>query len=69
MSERQDRPRWWQRLVEGLGTCLHHLNGGAAYARYVEHLRLHHPEVTPPGADEFHRREQQRRWDGVRRCC
>lgn len=59
----------WRQLRAGLAQCLHHWNGGAAYAHYLQHLRAHHPEVPPLSRDEFHRREQQRRWEGVRRCC
>ena len=61
--------RLHHRLRGALGLWLGQLNGGAAYANYLAHLRAHHPEETPLGRDEFHRREQQRRWDGVRRCC
>lgn len=56
-------------LRASLAQWLHQLNGEAAYANYLAHLRAHHPEATPLNRDEFHRREQQRRWDGVRRCC
>lgn len=61
------RLRGW--LHAALGQCVHQFNGGAAYEHYLAHWRAHHPEGAPLSADEFHRREQDRRWNGVRRCC
>ncbi len=45
------------------------LNGDAAYAAYVAHLRARHPEQAVPSKAAFHREETERRWNGVRRCC
>ncbi|MGD9601321.1 MAG: CstA-like transporter-associated (seleno)protein [Gammaproteobacteria bacterium] len=48
---------------------LRFLNGDSAYARYVAHFRAIHGDGMPLTRGEFHRRELERRWSGVRRCC
>jgi uncharacterized short protein YbdD (DUF466 family) len=40
-----------------------------AYDSYVQHHRAAHPELIPLSRREFYLREQQRKWDGVSRCC
>ncbi|MEW6038470.1 MAG: YbdD/YjiX family protein [Pseudomonadota bacterium] len=46
------------------------VTGDDAYERYLEHWRQHHAgEGQPPSRKAFWRAEQQRRWNGVRRCC
>jgi uncharacterized short protein YbdD (DUF466 family) len=57
------------RLGRALRSWLSWLNGDTAYARYREHAQKVHPDVPPLSQDEFFRRETERRWNGVRRCC
>ena len=46
---------------------LRQLSGDDAYERYRAHPCAHH---TPPlTRREFYRQEQQRKWNGVSRCC
>ena len=45
------------------------LNGDVAYRSFVAHQRSHHPASAPPSRAEFYRMEQERRWNGIRRCC
>jgi len=58
-----------QRVWRALCASLSYLNGGAAYAHYCRHLRMHHGDIPPLSRADFYRQEQQRRWNGVRRCC
>lgn len=43
--------------------------GDDSYERYLEHLTAKHPEKQPLSRREYFREEQQRKWEGVRRCC
>jgi len=56
-------------LVAGGCRWLRWLNGDAAYAAYVAHLRAAHPDRAIPTRAAFYRAETERRWNGVRRCC
>ena len=48
---------------------IHQLSGDDAYERYlVHHAQAHHPEA-PLSRGEFFKQEQERKWNGVRRCC
>jgi uncharacterized short protein YbdD (DUF466 family) len=40
-----------------------------AYETYVAHRRRHHPDEAVLSREEFFRRDQADRWNGVRRCC
>ncbi len=48
---------------------LRRLTGDDAYERYLAHHQQHHAGTTPLDRAAFFRSEQQRKWDGVRRCC
>ncbi len=48
---------------------LSELNGGAGYQRYLAHHRAHHPEASPLSRADWFRREQDRQWNTIRRCC
>jgi len=51
-------------------SVLRRLSGDDAYERYVEHWRRHHAGTgVPLDRATFMRRETERRWNGVRRCC
>jgi len=46
------------------------LSGDDAYERYLAHRRAQHSAEAPPlSRAEFYRAEQERKWDGVKRCC
>ena len=45
------------------------LAGEQAYADYLAHLRLHHPEREPLTATAFYRQRELRKWEGIQRCC
>jgi uncharacterized short protein YbdD (DUF466 family) len=40
-----------------------------AYETYLHHHRSVHPDRTPLSRREFYLREQQRKWNGISRCC
>ncbi len=50
---------------------LRHVSGDDAYERYLEHWRAHHAAEGAPPLDckAFFRAEQERKWNGVKRCC
>ena len=43
--------------------------GDTAYEQYLAHQRERHPGEAPLSRREFFRREIERRWSGVARCC
>jgi len=45
------------------------LSGDDAYERYLRHHSVAHPGETALSRKEYFRREQERKWNGVRRCC
>lgn len=45
------------------------LTGANAYERYLAHHSEHHPGQPPLNYKEFFKQEQERKWNGVRRCC
>lgn len=51
--------------------CLRTLSGDDAYERYLAHRRNHPADHADAPLDrrDFFRREQTRKWNGVRRCC
>ncbi len=55
-------------LRKGWAT-LRHLTGDDAYDRYLAHHHAHHDGTPPLDRATWFRNEQQRKWDGVRRCC
>jgi uncharacterized short protein YbdD (DUF466 family) len=46
-----------------------HVTGDDAYERYVAHHLQHHADTPPLDRAAWFRHEQQRKWNGVRRCC
>ncbi len=59
----------WHLLWNRFKQILRVLNGDDAYARYLAHWRILHAEEPLPSRAEFFRRETERRWNGIRRCC
>lgn len=78
LREPDARARWLtlslRGLWAGLRGYLQYLNGDTAYAHYLAHWRVTHhgPQDdfrAPLSRAEFFKRETERRWAGVRRCC
>lgn len=45
------------------------LSGDDAYERYLTHLAQAHPDQEPLTRKAFFQQEQDRKWNGVKRCC
>jgi uncharacterized short protein YbdD (DUF466 family) len=45
------------------------LSGDDAYERYLTHHAQTHNDEIPLSRSEFFKHEQERKWNGVRRCC
>ncbi len=53
-----------------LWDALRALAGDDAYERYLAHRQAHHAgEGAPLDRRRFYQAEQERKWNGVRRCC
>jgi uncharacterized short protein YbdD (DUF466 family) len=48
---------------------LKELSGEDAYDRYLAHWHTHHAGEQPLSRAEFFKAEQERKWNGIRRCC
>ncbi len=48
---------------------LRQLSGDDAYERYLRHQAKQHPDETPLDRRHFFKREQERKWHGIKRCC
>jgi uncharacterized short protein YbdD (DUF466 family) len=57
-----------QRLRQ-IMAVLRRLSGDDAYERFVAHRCAAHPGEPLPSRCEFWRREVDRKWQGVNRCC
>lgn len=55
--------------LDALWRFIRRVSGDDAYERYLRHHAEAHPGETALGRKEFFRREQERKWNGVRRCC
>lgn len=57
-------------LLWSLWQGLRRISGDDAYERYLAHHRRHHADEGPPlDRRSFCRRELERKWSGIRRCC
>ena len=45
------------------------VSGDDAYERYLRHHGEAHPHEPPLDQKAFFRQEQDRKWNGIRRCC
>jgi uncharacterized short protein YbdD (DUF466 family) len=54
-----------------LWDVLRTMSGDDAYERYLAHWYAHHAEddTEPLTRAAFFKNEQERKWNGVRRCC
>lgn len=71
---RRTRPLPWAAVARALRAVAGYLNaiaGAPDYARYVAHIRQHHPGAEPLPEREFFRRAIDERYGGgkLRRCC
>lgn len=58
--------RWLGKFV-GAIRCI---SGDDAYERYLQHWQVHHAgETEPLDRKAFFRKELERKWSGIRRCC
>ncbi|MBI1174475.1 MAG: putative selenoprotein [Sideroxydans sp.] len=48
---------------------LRQLSGDDAYERYLAHHAAHHANTSPLPRKEFFQRQQQQKWNGIKRCC
>jgi len=53
--------RCWQLFRE--------LSGDDAYERYLAHRNVCHADIAPLSRKEFFQRDQQQKWNGIKRCC
>ncbi|MEO8038543.1 MAG: YbdD/YjiX family protein [Betaproteobacteria bacterium] len=58
---RDDLARLWDFVRE--------VSGDDAYERYLARHVQTHPELPPLSRQEFFAAEQDRKWDGITRCC
>jgi len=60
------RDGWWQRLGEWVRTVI----GAPSYERYIEHMTLVHPNITPLDREDFVNRRLHARYSRPgARCC
>ena len=58
--------KWLVKLTD----AVRHISGDDAYERYLEHWQTHHAgEAEPLDRKTFFKMEQDRKWNGIRRCC
>lgn len=58
----KERLRWcWRQFRRA--------TGDDAYERYLDHHQRHHAGQPPLSRAQFFKAEQERKWNGVRRCC
>lgn len=57
--------------LKRLWQILRRLSGDDAYERYLAHWHEHHAHDggAPLSRQAFFKAEQERKWNGVRRCC
>ena len=58
------------KLLRMLINAVRRMSGDDAYERYLAHWQARHStEGTPLDPKAFFKSEQERKWNGVRRCC
>ena len=57
------------RLVRRGWRFVRRLSGDDAYERYLAHHAACHAEMPPLSRKEYFQRQQQQKWNGIRRCC
>ncbi len=56
-------------MLRRLWKFIRRLSGDDAYERYLAHHAAAHPGEPPLSRREYFKREQERKWGGIRRCC
>jgi uncharacterized short protein YbdD (DUF466 family) len=56
-------------MLKNLWRIIRRLSGDDAYERYLRHHAEAHPHEPLLDRKAFFRQEQDRKWNGVRRCC
>lgn len=60
----------WVQALARFWAGLRHATGDDAYERYLAHWQACHAgEGQPLSRKDFFRAEQDRKWNGIRRCC
>jgi uncharacterized short protein YbdD (DUF466 family) len=57
------------RMLQAAWGWLRAVSGDDAYERYVSHHARVHPHLPLPSRREFYASEEQRKWNGINRCC
>jgi uncharacterized short protein YbdD (DUF466 family) len=56
--------------LQRLWRALRAVSGDDAYERYLAHWRAHHAGAGEPlDRRAFFKAEQERKWNGIKRCC
>jgi len=56
--------------LQRLWRALRAVSGDDAYERYLAHWRAHHAGAGEPlDRSAFFKAEQERKWNGIKRCC
>lgn len=56
-------------MLRRLWQLVRQASGDDAYERYLAHQRQAHPGEPALSRREYFKREQERKWNGIRRCC
>ena len=56
-------------FAKGVWRTIRTLAGDDAYERYCAHHSVHHPDEAPLSRRAFYVRDQQEKWNGIKRCC
>ncbi len=59
----------WVYVFKRVWRYIRHASGDDAYERYLLHCEIYHPEQIPLNRKAFFKQEQERKWEGVKRCC
>ncbi len=57
------------RALEKFWRVLRELVGDDAYERYYAHHQRHHAFESPLSRRDYYVRNQQEKWNGIKRCC
>lgn len=57
------------RWMKQCWSVVRELVGDDAYERYCAHHHRHHAHEQPLGREAFYLKNQQEKWNGIKRCC
>ena len=55
--------------LKKLWRAIRELSGDDAYERYLAHRTVCHADSAPLSRKEFFQRDQQQKWNSIKRCC